>query len=72
MGAEGRARFLAVDGFPKLRAHACHMPLRPAPLVLPIPRAPGLGWQAQIPLERGVRETVAWYIANQGKQDLRL
>lgn len=48
------------------------MPLRPAPLLLPLPRAPGLGWQAQIPLERGVRETVAWYIANQGKQDLRL
>lgn len=39
--------------------------------LLDVSKLTKLGWTAQVPLERGVRETVAWFIAQQ-QGDLRL
>lgn len=38
------------------------------------PPPAALGWKAQTPLERGVRETVAWFQAQlaAGKEELRM
>ncbi|GBF92176.1 GDP-fucose synthetase [Raphidocelis subcapitata] len=40
--------------------------------LLDVSKLTALGWKAQVPLERGVAETVAWYLKNQGSSELRL
>jgi GDP-L-fucose synthase len=40
--------------------------------LLDVSRMTAIGWKAKIPLEEGVKETVAWFYEQQGKQDLRL
>ncbi|KAI8463630.1 MAG: GDP-fucose synthetase NAD dependent epimerase/dehydratase [Monoraphidium minutum] len=40
--------------------------------LLDVSRLAGLGWRAKVPLEAGVKETVAWFVAQQGAQELRL
>jgi GDP-L-fucose synthase len=34
--------------------------------LLDVSRLSRMGWQARIPLERGLRETYQWYLARQG------
>lgn len=40
--------------------------------LLDVSKLAGLGWRAQIPLEDGVKETVAWFNEHLGQQELRM
>ena len=40
--------------------------------LLDVSRLTGLGWKAKTPLDQGVKETVQWFIEQQGHDDLRL